>query len=325
MTEENKEDLAIREEADGSVTVGDTSPPQEESNENDERLSHNADDTHHDEEQAADGESEEDAEARRERNRQRRKDSKERRKDYIESLKRELASRDTLINDMNTRLATVERRSTGSEMAQLDQAEKEATIHYNQFKELHGKAVEQANGHVATEATEKMMAARQRLDQIGQIKKAMQTKQAQPAPLDPRLVNQAQDWMQKNNWYDPSGNDEDSSIVLALDNRLAKEGWNPTTPEYWNELDSRVKKYLPHRSDSGYNSRTGSSGMKTATKSPVAGSGRESGGANSNSSGYRLSAERVSALKDAGLWNDMKSRTEAIKRFQQLDREQKGA
>jgi len=271
-----------------------------------------------DDEVAQEGETAEEAEARRERNRQRRKDNKTKRREYIENLHRELAARDSVINEMNQRLATVERKASGSEMAQLDNAEREAQEFYSRFKEIHAKAVEQADGKTASEATEQMLSARQRIDQIASIKKAMQQRQAAPTALDPRMVNHAKTWMSSHPWYDPSGKDEDSSLVLSIDNRLAQEGWNPTTQEYWDELETRVKKYLPHRVKQGYNQNNVST--RTQSRAPVAGSGRESTG--NRAVGYRLSAERVQALKDAGMWDDPKQRAEAIKRYQAYDKQQ---
>ena len=119
--------------------------------------------------------------------------------------------------------------------------------------------------------------------------------------------------MQKNTWYDPSGSDMDSDLVLKLDERLVSEGWNPTTPEYWEELDARVKKYIPHRAKTGYNNPQAAGKPRV----PVAGSSRDAGGGSKGS--YHLSAERVSALKDAGVWDNPEKRADAIKRFKQYD------
>ena len=312
MTEDVKdEELKVNEQQDGSVTIGDEPPPQEEDSQEDARVVDHQEDEDHDEE-SDEGLS---PEEKRERNRQRRAESKQRKKEYIDSLKRELSARDRIINEMNQRLSTVERKSTGSEMAQLDNAEREAVQAYNYFKNINAKAIEQANGQVANDAQEKMFQARQRAEQIRHIRNAYQNRQTAPQPLDPRLVNHAQGWMNENRWYDPQGRDEDSAIALTIDNRMAQEGWDPTTPEYWKELASRVKRYLPHRAKAGYNK--GNVGNRAAP--PVAGSGRET---TSSKGTYKLSAERVTALKEAGLWENPKQRAEAIKRFQQYDKEQ---
>lgn len=314
MTEELKdEDLKIREDQDGSVIVGEE-PKTEEPQEDDERLTASTEDG---DEEGHEEETDEERAERTERNRARRRASKEFRKEKMESLKRELAARDAIINELNQRMSVVERKSTGSEMAQLEAQEKEAIHYYNQFKQLNASAIEKADGATAIDAQEKMFAARQRYEQIQNIKKAMTKQQTTtPPPLDPRLKANAESWMEENTWYDPAASDEDSAVVMSIDQRLHAQGWDPTTKEYWDELSSRVKKYLPHRSNSGYNK------PNRGPRSPVSGSGRENGGSNSGG-GYRLSAERVSALKEAGLWDDPKARAEAVNRFKAYDKEQR--
>lgn len=322
MAEENKdEELKMTEAEDGSLTIGD--PPEEKkeeaTTEEDEKLS-TSEETHEDED-GTDEETAEEAEARRERNRARRAQNKESRKNYIESLKRELASRDAVINDLASRVASVEQRSVGSQLSQIDAGIKEAEQYYNHFKTINQQAIEQANGAAAVDAQEKMFAAQQRYQVLQNAKKQMSQQATKPAPLDPRLKANAEAWMAKNEWYDPSGSDMDSDVVLKLDDRLVKEGWNPTTEEYWEELDARVKKYLPHRANSGHNSTQGSQPSKQRV--PVAGSNRDSGGGQKAT--YRLSAERVQALKDAGIYDDPVKRTEAIRRFQAYDKEHSSA
>jgi hypothetical protein len=318
MAEEN-EDLKVNEQADGSAVIGDEPQVEQDDDGEDERLTAGSDDAPDGDEQISASDSDAERAAKTERNRQSRQAAKEHRREKLETLRRELAARDRIINELNQRVAVVERKSSGSEMAQLEKAEQDAVQAYNYFKNIHSQAVEQANGAMATDAAEKMNLARQRAEQVSNIKRAMSNRQAAPQPLDPRLANHAQDWMSKNTWYNPDGKDEDSEIALIIDKRLANEGWDPTTPEYWEELGKRVEKRLPHRASRG--SMSQSNGGKR-NPPPVSGSGRESSSSNSQGS-YKLSPERVSALKDAGIWDDPKARADAIKRFQSYDKEQR--
>jgi hypothetical protein len=312
MAEEQKdEELKLREEADGSAVIGDEPPPKEDESDEDERVA-SSDEEHHDEE-GHDEETDDERAARTERNRQRRKESKERRRSAMDSLKRELAARDRVIEELNSRVALVERKSSGSEMAQLERAEREAVDAYNQLKEIHASAVERADGKVATEAQERMFELRKRYEGIQNIKRAVTQRQAAPQPLDPRLASNAEAWMSENKWYDPSGKDEDSAIALTIDNRMAQEGWDPRTPEYWEELTERLKKRLPHRMNRG-NIPAG-----RRNPPPVAGSGRE--GSGSSQTTYKLSADRVAAIKEIGAWDDPKKRAEMIRAYQQYDKE----
>jgi len=321
MTEEIKENEILVAE-DGSIIeskAAEAVPPTEDNDEDDERTVKAEEETHEDE-LGEEGESAEDAEARRERNRQRRKENKQRRSEYIDSLKREIAARDEILQQAMQRLDAVERRTQGADMAAVGAELQKSVDAYNYFKAQHAEAVSAANGQLAAEAVEKMNAAAERARQLDSIRKAAQKQTSQPAPqpLDPRLKVQAEQWLERNKWYDPDGKDMDSRIALTIDQELHREGWNPTTEQYWAELDARVKKYLPHRAGSGYNKTN--VGNKTSARAPVGGSGRETSA--SGTGGYVLSADRVQALKDAGMWDDPVKRAAMIKRYQQQDKEQ---
>lgn len=277
-------------------------------------------DEHHDggeDEPGAEGETEDEAEARRARNRQRRAENKARRKDYIEQLRREIAARDDVLNQQAARLEALERRTHGADISAVDNELRKSVDAYNFYKQQHAEAVTRADGQLAADAQEKMFAAMNRAQQLNQVKQAAQRQPMQPQPLDPRLKAQADVWLERNSWYDPTGSDPDSQIALTVDQQMAREGWNPTTPQYWEELDSRLKKYLPHKYSSGYNS---SKGNGRSPRAPVASSSRESQNA-SNKGGYMLSPERVQAIKDAGMWDDPAKRAAMVKRYQQIDRE----
>jgi len=268
----------------------------------------------HDEElsEASDDEEREEIRARRREERRNRKINQRERED---TLRRELAARDSIINEMRGRLDAVERRNTGSEVAQIEQAKKQTAQAYAYYKDQIRIATEAGNGTAVAEATEKLIQSQRKFDQLTSYEQAYKQKGQATQPLDPRLVNHAQEWMTRNKWYDPSAKDPDSRITLTVDQQLAEEGWDPTTKEYWQELETRVKKYLPHRANRGKIS-------SDRPRSVVTGSGRE-GVSVSSAGSYKLSAERVNALKDAGIWDDPKQRAEAVKRFRDYDKENK--
>jgi len=260
--------------------------------------------------------SDDEREAIRERRRQERKHRKEAQREREDTLRRELAARDAVINEMRQKLEVIERRNTGSELAQIENGKRQAAQAYQFFKDQIRIAGEAGNHAAVADATEKMIQAQRKFDELQNVEQVFKQRQTAPQPLDPRLANHAQEWMSRNKWYDPSGRDQDSEIAMRIDHRLAQEGWDPTTKEYWEELDARVKKYLPHRANRGKIENT-------KPKAVVTGGGRESSGSSSNQSTYKLSAERVQALKDAGMWDDPKQRAEAIKRFRDYDKQTK--
>ena len=283
----------------------------EQEHEEDEREESSEESSEETSEESPDDEDE--REAIRERRRQERKHRKEAQREREDTLRRELASRDAIINELRSKVDVIERRNTGSELAQIEGGKKQAAQAYQFFKDQIRLAGEAGNHAAVADATEKMIQAQRRFDELNNVEKVFKQRQAAPQPLDPRLANHAQEWMSKNSWYDPAARDQDSEIAMKLDQRLAQEGWDPTTKEYWEELNSRIKKYLPHRFP-------GSKVSSTKPKSVVTGGSRESSGPAQQAT-YKLSSERVKALKDAGIWDDPKQRAEAIKRFKDYDKQ----
>lgn len=251
----------------------------------------------------------------RERRRQERQRRKKAQREREDSLRRELAARDERLRQVQERLDAIERQGVGSEVAKLRQAKQQAGQAYQFFKDQIRQATEAGNGAQVADATEKLLQIQNRVAELDRYEKALQQQQTRPQPLDPRLVNNAQSWMKTNKWYDPTGRDQDSRIVMSIDNALAQEGWDPSTKEYWEELSARVKKYLPHRAG-------GRKMTSAAPKAVVPGSSRAS--AAGSKATYSLSPERVQALKDAGMWDDPKKRLEMIKEYQEFDKQTQG-
>jgi len=132
--------------------------------------------------------------------------------------------------------------------------------------------------------------------------------------VNPKLQRLANNWMENNGWYDPDGKDEDSQIAKVIDNRLVQEGYDPATNEYWEELDSRLQRRLPHK----YNDRHDEQSRRRP-KSLVTGSSRESSPRGSGNS-FVLEPEQVRAMKDAGMWDDAQKRAKMIKRYAEAAR-----
>ena len=271
------------------------------------------DEQHDDDATAVESESDDDGDrqAIRERRRQERQERKLRAKEREDNLRRELQARDAQLAEMRQRLDVIDRRNSGSELAQLAAAKDEAKRVYNHFKDQIRIGTETNNGALVADATEKMMIARNRHNELTGIENALKQRSTQPQPLDQRVADNAKDWISRNKWYDPNGRDVDSRVVLTIDQALADEGFNPASRDYWDELSNRVKKYLPHR--------VKRDNMTHTVRSVVTGSGRETPASKPGNT-FRLSAERVQALKDLGVWDDPKERDKMIKQYRAYDK-----
>ena len=136
---------------------------------------------------------------------------------------------------------------------------------------------------------------------------------------DPSVQRLAAQWMRKNDWYDPAAKDADSRVAKKIDELMVTQGWNPSDPDYWDELTSRLQKELPHR----YNDSNDDDVREVRRPRNVVGSaGREAsaayGGVNRNQ--FVLSPERVKAMKDAGAWDNPERKARMIKQFVAYDR-----
>lgn len=252
----------------------------------------------------------------RERRRKERHDKKQAQRDREDTLKRELSARDRVIEEQNQRLSLLERKSAGGEMAQIDAGIKQASDATQYFEQQIAQATAANDGAGVAQAVRNMMAAEKKAQELANIKKAYQQNNNRPTPLDPRLVSHAQRFMSDNAWYNPQSGDMDSKLTVALDNEVAKRGFNPANEDYWEELNKEIKKYLPHRlkSDNVNGAR------QESRKSVVTGSGRESSSSGSRNT-FTLSPDRVQALKDAGMWDDPTARDKAVKNYRAYDKQ----
>lgn len=272
---------------------------------------------------AEEGEDEAERERIRERRREERHNKKQRMQEREQTHLRAIAARDGIINELRGRLDAIERRNSGFDLATVDSQLRELNNLYQQEQLVIAEAASKNDGEGVAKSTDRMMTIRDRFNQLTQTKTAMQQNQRQPRTIDPRVATNVQQWRADNSWYDAAGNEEDTRHALIVDEQLAREGWDPVTPQYYEELTERLKKRLPHRYVSGKIER-GNSGTPP---SPVAGASREgrSSEGKGQGQGYTLSPDRVKAMKDAGLWNDPVKRKAAIAQYREYDRNHKGA
>jgi chemotaxis protein histidine kinase CheA len=264
-------------------------------------------------------------EKEREQIRARRREQRQRKKEVQKAkehvFRSELAARDQMIEQLTQRLTAIEQKGAVGDVAQVDAELNRLAAEYNNAKAYLKKGTDEQNGELVANATERMQQIRNRAEQLAAHKQRMeqsrQIAQTQPQ-VDPRLKTYADRWVENNKWFDSNGRDRESSTVKAIDASMANEGWNPNTAEYWDELTERVKVALPHRFKTDYTPE------KRPTSSPVSGSSRTSASSKPSAT-YNLSPERVTAMKEAGVWDDPKKRAAMIEAYKRYDKENKVA
>jgi hypothetical protein len=226
--------------------------------------------------------------------------------------------------ELAERIAQLEKKTSGAELARVDKAIDDAGVQVEFAKMKMKEAVSQQDGDALVQAQEMLYEAQRKMESLNTLKENATKQMSQTTKPnielpDPMVQRMAADWMRRNTWYDPQGKDLDSEIAQRIDRKLTEEGFDPTSEEYWEELDERLQKYLPHRSSQGYNDRNRN---QKPPRSVVTSSGRESSGG-SRPNEFRLTPDRVAAIKEAGMWENIEQRNKMIRKFADWDRQNK--
>ena len=329
---ENEKDVPIKEQEDGSVLAKLEDSVDHFPEETKKEVVDEVEDSNQDEEETVEEaraaeaeddleENDEDREKLREARREERRLKKELAKQRDTTARNKISALERRNAELAERLAKVESAAVSYQFAQIDKAiEDEATrVEYAKMKMLQAAQANDAAAQV--EYLEQLTEAKQRLQQTQHFKKqqleqAKNPKQNVPTPLTEEVQQNATRWLKRNSWYDPEARDTDSRIAKVIDQELATDGWDPSDPEYWEELDNRLSARLPHR----YTSKGGAS---TRRGGPTA-SSRVANTASTTPGSFRLDPNRVQAIKDAGAWDDVNKRNKMIRAYAAYDRSNKG-
>jgi hypothetical protein len=300
-TEQNTEELNVVEEKDGSVTVDLPDHLADHSDEPGTSQDDGGDEDHPDDTDAV---------------RKARSNRRRAKKEYIKRTNEEKDQRLGLLQRQNQelmeRLSVVERKTHGADLARYEKAmeDEEYRLRYAQKKMQ--EATDNSDGEAFTKAQELWYDSRRKLEAMHSYKEqAAKSSSQDSAPANPKLVRLANSWMERNSWYNPDAGDEDTQIAKVIDNRLVAEGWDPASQDYWDELDNRLQKRLPHRY-----TRATDEPSRRSPRSVVTGSSRESSSPSGGNT-FVLAPEQVRAMKDAGFWDDAQKRNKMIKRYAQ--------
>ncbi len=155
--------------------------------------------------------------------------------------------------ELSTRLNNTEQKFNTVNKLSLNASEKQITDKLELARNAYKSAHEEGDSAKILQAQEflneaqndlkSLNATKQQFEQqpVQQQQQAVQQQyQPQPTP-DPR----AAEWAQKNEWF---GSDQVMTAAsLAIDGQLKEEGFNPTDPEYYTEIDRRMQETFPHK------------------------------------------------------------------------------
>ena len=262
----------------------------------------------------AQSEDDSDDEISRQTNHDRRAKRRERQKRARDAAQRELQMLRETVAALSQRVAATESHAASTNAQTLQQRLDRAVAEVRQAEAIMAKAAEAGNGEdmvAAMRIRDAAIAEAQQLQtaqqQFEQVRKQVGNPQA-----DPQVVNYSREWLQANPWYDPTGGDRDSAVTNAIDIELTREGYNPATREYWEELTARVAEAINGDSDEA------PAQPKPRRRGPPTGNTREHAPVSTKKEIY-VTPERKAAMIEAGVWDDPVQRQRYLKAYQAYD------
>lgn len=286
-------------------------PPEEETKAEEPEVDDDEDDDEDDGEDARLAESDDDHDEEVSKNQKRRQKRREVQKRAKEAAQRELETLRQLNADLIRRVSAIETHTANSNAQTLEQKLAQAVAEVQQAEHVIAKATEQGNGDdvvAAMRIRDQAIYEAQRLNAAKQEFEQTRQQAAQPQ-ANPAVVSYAKQWMDANPWYDPQGGDRDSALTKGIDNELAREGYNPASREYWEELTARVSDAIGGNDEPK---------AKPRRKAPPTGGTREHAPPSTKKEIY-VTPDRKQAMIEAGVWDDPALRQRYLKAYQAYD------
>ena len=176
----------------------------------------------------------------------------------IRQLIKQRKDRDDQINQLiqqneqlTGKLTTREQEFTNISKLQLDANEKQLTDKMELARAAYKSAHDEGDTGKILQAQEFLNEAQNDLKALGATKAQFEQQPPQPVqqpqPTQPQTAAdpRAIEWAQKNDWF---GQDRImTASALALDAELKEEGFDTSDPEFYNEIDNRLKEAFPSK------------------------------------------------------------------------------
>jgi hypothetical protein len=135
------------------------------------------------------------------------------------------------------------------QQALLEQAKKVVQNELDQAKQKFKAAYEAGDSDALVEAQEALASAKYKAERVNNFKPAVAQPQntvVQPAPQPeyvPQVDTKARAWQEANSWF--GADKEMTALALAVHEKLVENGVNPTSDEYYEKINSRVRSVFP--------------------------------------------------------------------------------
>ena len=230
---------------------------------------------------------------------------------YSEKVRKRIAKEVAKRAEAEQRITELEEKLSNLETKTFDIANKSLSNQYKSVSAELKSAIEEGNTDKQVDLYEKMA------DLRGQMQKTEEYAKEKPQSTDKKEAKApplARDWVQSNStWFNKPGYRKETAMAYGIDAELTEEGWDVNDPEYYSEMDKRLKTSgLKHFSkDEENTSQTDKNVVQknNRVQSPVAGVSRKKTG---DSNRVKLTQDDLATARNFGI--DINDEA-ALKRF----------
>lgn len=253
--------------------------------------------------------------------------NRENRKKRKEKLNIKFEQKNAIIEEQAARIAQLERRQNeidgrlqGVNRAEIDRAWNETQATLANAKKDYEASFAEGDGAKNVAALAAMSDANDRLKKLRELAEHADKKPVQEVAAAPvketKLLSKRVEWESRNEWFNPASRDTGSQMAIAIAGAIANEGFDPTTDDYWDELDDRMSKFIPEKikakevSDDDDYEEDIVEKPKRRTSPPV--NGASNRGDIKGKKAIRLPTEYINMLKANGKWDNEKVRNRIL-------------
>jgi len=230
---------------------------------------------------------------------------------YSEKVRKRIAKEVAKRAEAEQKAVELEQRLADLEAKTYDIANKSLS---NQHKSVSAElktAIEEGNTEKQVELYEKMADLRGQMQKTSEYAESMPKKEEKKEATTPPL---ARDWVKENSkWFNKPGYRKETAMAYGIDAELTEEGWDVNDPEYYEEMNRRLKssglKYFTKSDENTSNDDQNVVQKANRVQSPVAGVSRKKA---ENSNRVKLTADDLATARNFGI--DINDEA-ALKRF----------
>jgi hypothetical protein len=158
------------------------------------------------------------------------------------------------------------------QQALLEHAKKVVAGELEDAKRKYKEAYEAGDSDALVAAQEELTTAKLKTERVNNFRPAplqQETPVVQPEQnvAAPQPDSRALEWQRDNQWF---GQDEEmTGFALALHNKLIKSGIDPTSDEYYDRVNARMRQVFPESFDSDKQANASSSSRKSNVVAPA--------------------------------------------------------